>query len=852
MNASFKAAFIFLLATTVVAGPKEDLEKLKQRHPFLAPLSDLAVSTVAADAAIAGKINSILSLPDVHAKSDLWKEILLRRADYPFEENETGLTENLVEEKLTAEVEDFFVALTNTPAESMDKVFEERQNALVRMTERLITLELVQQLFTVIATKEEILFRGDVIVHTINLLLKKSADIEPSEHFDVDTRFGQLKERLESLKVDLEQNYFPQVRLLLDLLANSAFYLSKEVTALHLTAQLDSTDEDALSTLALKFAAAYDLFAQASVQIGQDDNVAALFEIFQKNYIAAVKAGSKVGTLIFKQLVPDIAGHAIRIIGERVSLEKAYQVAKNYLRFITNENIERDSVVEFLQQYLQAGNRPALILSDDTRFAVESLKTVDIVKRVAYQYVSEEWWSETLPMLNWVFKTVSADLINALETSKAVACNRISSFAKNPAYFLGLYNLVMNAIVEMGPEMAGQHEWVFALLDFVQMRYEEARSHTQTSEAKYLLRFYPMIVTHVLAFRNIDEGSFDFQAIDASLFKDTTVFQVLGSDEDFKGKLLNALAKNVKEDKALGIAGVKADFNFLLQFSGRSIPLKHFKKLSTENKATSENTEGTTFVNQRQGFRFRVKDSKIEEVVRPNKTPTPVVIDTPRIKEETPVEEKPKEEPVVHVSPIKEEPVVHVSPKKESPIKEPTPIRETTPIQESPITEPIRIDEPSPKKESPVHEPTPKKESPVKEPTPIRESPVKEKTPVKVEDEGVKPSPHKINLTPRLSVQDLDEEENGVLEGEHIPLTPTNFDATEFTPEERDNIIEVLKGSLDPEIKLKLEKTPDMYQLVTDIQIVKDPETGDETHYYYLQLVETGTACHDEITDALD
>lgn len=774
MNASFKIALIFFFATAITATAEEELKKLKHRHPILAPLSDLSLSVSEAEHRIASMVNNYLSLPEQSGQSDMWKKILMREVEYPFEQDENGLNAELLLDKLTAEVETWLNNMATAPSNAMSNVFEEGLVKLEEKIRHLIKMELIQQLFWTVQGKQaSIVFRGDVIIQALNVALGKLYKMNLKGALDGDVASQKVMQRLKALDRELEAAYLPQMRQMFDLLGNPSFVLAEEVKALNLIAQLESTPEQALHTLPLKFATAFELFTQASLALKQDSNVVGLFETLRGQYTDAVKSGSKIGTLVFKKLVPEMVGHAIRIIGMKISPKLAFEASRDFLRLITKVNNEVSKVVDFLNEYLAQGNLPRILLSSSNSYIGASIKIVDIVKRVPYEKIDKQWWSQTLPSLHLILKTVSADLINALEMSKTLVSNRISTFESNPEYFLGLYNLVVEAIVELGSEMAQEGQWVFSFLDFVQERYQLALSEPEEEQSQYILKYYLLIVINTLAFRTSDHGAFDFQEIKKELFAGSTVFEKLGSDANLKSKLFNFLANKVKTDKNLGITSVGNDLNFLLQLSGKSVPLSLFKKLDTENKLVTETAEGADYQNQRQGFKFQVTKADVKEIPRPA-TVVP------------PVEEK-------MTQPAVEEVPAPLSPKKE---------------------------------------------------------PIKEESPKKVQqDDGVNLD-NKIELP---ETQDVKEEENP--QAEETPATEET-QATEepqqLSPEERDNIVKVVKGSLDPELVRKLEKTPDMYDMVTRLQIEVDPETGDETHFYYVQLVETGTPCHDKITEALD
>jgi len=64
------------------------------------------------------------------------------------------------------------------------------------------------------------------------------------------------------------------------------------------------------------------------------------------------------------------------------------------------------------------------------------------------------------------------------------------------------------------------------------------------------------------------------------------------------------------------------------------------------------------------------------------------------------------------------------------------------------------------------------------------------------------------------------------------------------TPQERKNFIHHIRDSLSKEDVQAIEGAPDLVEFVKNIKIVKDPKTGEETHYYYIQIIPYMSDCY--------
>ena len=912
MNSSFKAALFFLLATVVLATHEDNLKQLKKdRHPFLAPLSDLSLSMEETHAALAKQFNSLLALTPDNSGDNFWLDVLTRKRDFKFQEADKSLDEKVVESRLITIVDQLFEDIKTKDFTQAGSALESAQSDLLANTERLVKLELVSQLFKILANDADFIktsggklsFRGDLIVHVINRINELYSEANLESIADSETKFTALTDALQQTKERLREEYYKPMLELLTLLKNNVFYLSKELNVLHSLAQFKLNGNEDL--FISKFDFAFSTFAEVAKAAQMEENIAALFVEFRNSFTMAVKSGSKTGTFQFKKVVPRIVGTAIRVIGNTVSPLSAYKEAKEFLRLITTQNVEKPNVIAFLEEYLASGNKPSMVISNDATFAVEALKTVDIVKRIDYSKVDPDWWVTVLNHFDHILQSVSSDLINAIENTKAVACNRIDTFKTKTGYYLGLYNLLMAAVAELGAEMSDPNQWVFAFLDFARERFEVATKSSDPfdTEAVYLKKYYPQVVFYVIAFREKDEsetGTFTFPNFTAGELAAHHAQLLPEIGDTFKGTLFNFFGKNLNTYLVENKLGNKfstsqmKNLEFLAWLSGKTVPLRLFKNLQTIQNVKTEEKGNAGVKIDYQKIGGREMDSTVINI-KPNKTPgktpakTPVIDATPKV-EVTPSPQK--KDPVIEEAPIKEEespvkkeetevfieesPKKPVSPKKDvteeqTEIKSPVKTDEVTPIEEEkkPIEEPIQV--------NPIKEDTPIKEEekkPIEETKPVTpfkdieegdnhndQQPTPKKTDDHIEftetpkktDDGVDPvSPtNKIIASPKV-----EEKEEGSVKfnGDSIQMTPTKIDLPKVVPTERLNQVEVVKGIFtDQQLIEDFKLSPDLVRMVQgmEIRIETDPNTGDETHYYYIQVAETETACHSEITELI-
>jgi hypothetical protein len=249
------------------------------------------------------------------------------------------------------------------------------------------------------------------------------------------------------------------------------------------------------------------------------------------------------------------------------------------------------------------------------------------------------------------------------------------------------------------------------------------------------------------------------------------------------------------------------------------------------------------------------KDLKKEEdEIIPEIKKTPSVIEEPRkdldeedIKEKELIEEKP-EFPTVENKEEESNPHIEIvhpidnenldKEEKEPEEKEPVHINNPSNIDLERKPSQHDIDE---EKEPNLPEPVSPKFNPTENP----DEQEKDEKEVKTIDHGIEEiTNNKIIPIPLDDIHDGPD-----MDGEQIPITPSNIEKRFSSPEEIKNLIEVMKGQFnDPEQIKQLEEAGDLIDVVMKLQVFEHPN-GDRTEYYYLQLVEKGTGCHDAIID---
>lgn len=857
MAAFLKTALFFLLAATTFAKFEEEVAALQsQRHPLLAPLSDLKLTQEQGLAKVKSEIDEILMVPSSKSYDSFWLELMGKSISYPFEESEKGLNEESVTQQILAAIDSAFpdpssISAT-TESEIIAAYFSQLPNVYAKI-ERLIKMELITQFANSLDSDEKLKFKGEIIAKAEDQIISQANKLVKAKSVKPEASVKQVHDQLKELKNSLMNSFLPRLTSLLDLYKNGFLYLKGELSFIVILSQMDTGASNKLVISKYKYL--IHSFASIALVEHKLDALNQMFKMFT-NFIIASRRGSSTGSIKFKEMIPQIIGTYVNVVSTHSGFNHGYEVAREFLNLVS-QSVKDEKINLFFAQMIKNENGlPDVRDPESDNFVRESLKAIDILKRVPYP--NEEghpllmWWIQASKNFADMLDVVSGELMDVSEYTKLLTSNYVHSFNEWPEYYLNLYNIVMTLVADKGSDLGTSSTWINTIIEYIQSNYEKD---------PFIRKYYLLLIVHTLYFRGPLEGTIvlkDFKGDKSSNFD----FLMKHLSESDKVTYFGEPAKYIKS-KFPGVKVLKTSFaklDFLDKIIGEAVPYSAFWKAkltqNVEEKAVLKNEDndiekkkvGADITDGKANNKLSDVEKKAPVVVAQKEEP--VILPQVQTQEPLVLPQVQKEEPLVLPQVQKEEPVIIAKPKEKTPIKQPEIIE---PVQEH--KSPIKEAQPIQEHKSPIKEAQPIQEhkSPIKEvddglpenkitvvPVEIKEEPV-----VIQEPEQQDPNANKVQPD---TLKDLDEEHRTPINN-GSPIRISENPIEQPPAEDLENLIEIVKGSLDPVTVEAMKKNPDLIDLVRKIQIVVDPETGDETHYHYIQVVPKDSACYDSIVE---
>jgi hypothetical protein len=842
MAAFLKTALFFLLAATSLAKFEQELAALQsQRHPLLAPLSDIKLTQEQGQAKVESEIDEILMLSSGKSWKGFWLELMGKSVKYPFEESEKGLNEATVTEQITAVIDSSFPAPSSISATAEPDViaaYFASLPAIYVKIERLIKMELITQFAHSLNTEEKLKFKGEIIAKAEDQIIAKANELVKAKSIKPEETVKAVHASLNELKNSLMNAFLPRLTSLLDLYKNGFLYLKGELSYILILAQLDTGASNDL--IVGKYKYILESFASIALIEKKLEGLIQVFKMFT-NFIVASRRGSSLGSIRFKEMIPQIIGLYVSVVSTHAGFDQGYDVAREYLNYVSPTVKDEKINAFFTQMSRDENGLPDVRDPEADTFVKESLKTMDILKRVNYPSGEGHpllmWWMQASKNFGAMLEVVSGELMDLAEYSKLLTSNYIHSFDEWKDFYLQFYDMIMGVTAEKGSDFGTKSSYINTLINHIQASYDQGD--------KFVREYYLLLVVHVLYFRGNLEGEIVLKNFSKDNSASFDKFKKMLSESD-KTLYFTDMARYAKTlIKTLKIT--KQSFvtlDFIESLIGIKLPYSVFRKASiNQNVQEKEVLKNEDSEIEKKKVGADISDGKannklndIEKkapIVIPQKE-EPVVIPQPQVEQPIVLPQVQTEQPIVLPQVQKEEPIVIVQPKEKTP-KQPEDIQEP---HKSPLKQPEIIQEPhrSPAKE--IDQGVPENKITV---IPVEEKvePVVHEQPEEIQD----PNANKHQPDTLKDIQ----EETRTPTNNGSPIEVAESPIKQPPAEELENLIDVVKGSLDPVTLEALKKNPDLIDLVEKIQVVVDPETGDETHYHYIQVVPKDSACYDSI-----
>ncbi len=832
MTAAFRSAFILILAGIAFASNEAELNRLAPyRHKVLSPLGDLKLSTSEAEHKIAEYINNLLLVP--HASTTFWQDLMsVSAGSFPWAQGEEGLNEAKSISRLNEFVDHQFPAADSVQGASDSEVLANyfaNLPAIYQELEHVMKAELVNQFLKAVKEGSSIQFYETIPASVQTSIFSKANALIDARRLQPKQYTDQVIQTIQNIQKSIKSVYFNQIVELANLYTNAIEYLGAEVKAVILAGADDrSVTEEAVI-------AKYDYVLYLLTELNKEDKsnptTYALFDTL-KNFIVGNRIGSQSVAIRVRKMVPQIVGTYVRHVGTAFGHDVGYDFSRKYFEILGNKLVNPKVDAWFAR--FGEGDLPNADNADAEDFAERAMIICDINMYVPFKYDNSDgesqsllmWWMAVQRNIVDVYEAVSAEnIVGTMNIKLVFAQSELTSEAGRDFSNL-LYKLIVRWYVNNDGSVITEANWNVKFLNWL------GEHLADLGEQKH---FYLPMVSLVMFVRNNDEGVVHI----GDYARDALTKKALGawlvSQKAAIPKIMLGYRSYIVEDlkKTVKKADLESgDLGDLIV--GKDIPAAKFKKMvtstSTETQLVNEVTQGGNLKKIDVGIKEGRGADNLNEIQRLQSIKkleeAPVVV-----KEKTPVKQQ-EELPVVVKektpvkTPIKEEeqPVIL---KEKTPVKTPVkdieePIveREKTPVK-TPIKENLNVDEQSPKN----------KIQPVQDN--IDSNPIVQNEPI---------------LTPKKTPAKEVEEENILPIGSPVHISNSPFKTPRVQPE-LDNLVEVVKGELDPVTVEALRKNPDLIDLVEKIQIVVDPETGDETHYHYIQVVPKDSACYQSITE---
>lgn len=862
MVTTSKTALFFILATLSLAKYEAEISALsRQRHPLLAPLADLSLSVEETKRKIADDLNAVLHFAPEQATPNFWQGLMAQPADfeYKFQEGEEDLNEDTVKSRMADFIDQSFPSLDSLASlegeEAITKAYFAGMDQIYAKLDRLLKMELVTQFVKINREGSgKLKFLGTIAAKVQDKITTKANQLIAAKQIRPTAALQQVKTQLEHIESAIKGDYFARIQSVADLYANKMIYFNVETQLLIILAQVQSDVKKA--NVIAKFEYVLTSLAEFAMIAENKDVILDLFSKFS-DCITASRAGSSLGSLRFKEMIPSIIGIYIRIAGTHFGHDNGYNIARKYFRSIGRVSTGAGIRSWFESYVLDGANLPHVGDPSADDFKKNAIKAVDIINNVDYSKNLLMWWMQAQKSMVDILEVVGAGTLQQTNYYKMITSESPLKYAPNAEYFKGVYDLLVDFLVEKDAETGGRSGWHIRFMDYL---------NEQFATNAFVKKYYLWVKVHVLAYRETNDGETQMVEFIKGNESNWDSFRnwAVGLSKEIHDQYFGSLVMVYKKvgNKLTGPDrfAMKKYPEFL---AGKKLPLTAFMQVAIQTVVDEKEIEDKETDLEKRRIETEIKEGRAKQDLDElkKKQPSPV--------KETvqPVQEVQQTEPVQNNVPLlvnQEELVV----KEPTPVKHNTPIKEPTPVREKELT-PVVEKQQSPVKQidEGLREETPNKITPI-----ILPQEQDQDQPLKDLDEDKKSNEPKI-LEPIVNPSEVNEQqvnEPEVIQPEVIqpknnepvitePVNPQTNDGekdnrpdVQEQPEqepELENLIDVVKGNLDATTIEALRRSPDLVDLVEKIQIVVDPETGDETHYHYIQVVPKDSACYESISE---